>query len=149
VTELHDAPDPVLVAEHSDPTDHTVLHAPLLSIGPSGLHGLGVFARRGFDPDDLVEEAPVILVHADDRHHLDETALAGHYFEWGEGHGAVALGFGSLYNHSYTPNARYWQDEERGVIEIVAIAPIAEGDEVLINYNGDPDSDEPLWFDTT
>ena len=33
------------------------------------------------------------------------TGFGPYVFEWGEGKVALALGFGSLYNHSYRPNA--------------------------------------------
>jgi SET domain-containing protein len=58
---------------------------------------------------------------------------------------AVALGYGSLYNHSYTPNARY--DDESPQIKIfTAIREIAAGEEITINYNGEPSDESPVWF---
>ena len=58
----------------------------------------------------------------------------------------VALGFGSLYNHSYTLNARY-EDVNGHMKNYVAIRDIQAGEEVMINYNGDANSTEPVWFD--
>ena len=59
---------------------------------------------------------------------------------------AIALGFGSLYNHSYTPNACY-EDVSGHMKNYIAIRDIQAGEEVTINYNGDANSTEPVWFD--
>ena len=61
---------------------------------------------------------------------------------------AIALGFGWLYNHSYTPNAAYRKSEADSTISIIAVKPIAPEDEILIKYNfGDTENCGPLWFD--
>jgi SET domain-containing protein len=58
---------------------------------------------------------------------------------------AVALGYGSLYNHSYQPNARY--DDESGQTKVFrAIRDIAPGEEIVVNYNGEPGDETPVWF---
>ena len=80
---------------------------------------------------------------------LDTTVLYNYYFSWGAeaNEAALALGFGSLYNHSYSPNAHYVKDLDRRKIDFVAIRNISAGDEITVNYNGDPESLKPLWFD--
>jgi SET domain-containing protein len=58
---------------------------------------------------------------------------------------AVALGYGSLYNHSYQPNARY--DDESGKTKVFsALRDIAPGEEIVVNYNGVPEDKTPVWF---
>ena len=74
------------------------------------------------------------------------TGLAGFCFLWGEGTVALALGYGSLYNHSFAPNARY-DDEGRQVKVYSAIRDIAAGEEITINYNGEPTDRSPVGFD--
>jgi len=81
---------------------------------------------------------------------LDATHLYNYYFGWGADNkaAAIALGFGSLYNHSYDPNAAYRKSEADGTISIIAVKPIAPEDEVLIKYNyGDTENCGPLWFE--
>ncbi len=57
----------------------------------------------------------------------------------------MALGYGSLYNHSYQPNARY--DDESGQTKVFsAIRDIAPGEEIVVNYNGEPEDETPVWF---
>ena len=71
--------------------------------------------------------------------------MSGYCFEWGRGTVAVALGYGSLYNHSYQPNARY--DDESGQAKVFrAIRDIAPGEEIVVNYNGEPGDETPVWF---
>jgi len=59
---------------------------------------------------------------------------------------ALALGFGSLYNHRVHPNADFVLDLEALTIDIIAISDIPEGEEITINYNGTPGDDTTLWF---
>ena len=112
----------------------------------SNIHGRGVFAARRFLQGDVVEECPILAVTGDQAPLLDETDLYGFTFEWHEGV-AVALGFGSLYNHSWTPNARYDHDYDRGLVVYSAVTTIARDDEITVNYSGDPDGRMELWFD--
>ena len=117
-----------------------------LRAGPSPRHGLGVFATRRFAAGEVLERAPVLVVPTADEEHIAGTALDGYCFAW-DGGMALALGFGSLYNHSTTPNARYWTMPEEGLVEYVAHTDIEPGDEVCINYNGEPTDDTPVWFE--
>ena len=52
---------------------------------------------------------------------------------------ALALGHGSLYNHSFRPNARY-DDVGPQTKEFTAMRDIAPGQEITVNYNGEPTS---------
>jgi len=63
------------------------------------------------------------------------------------GRSAVAAGAVSFVNHSYEPNARYDVDGAAALVELSALVDLPPGTEVLVNYNGDPDDDGPLWFD--
>jgi hypothetical protein len=113
----------------------------------SGIHGRGVFAARRFEPGELIEECPVLPVPGDQAPLLDETDLYGFTFEWKDGV-AVALGYGSLYNHSWNPNARYDQDYERGLVIYSALTIIRPGGEITVNYSGEPEGRIDLWFDS-
>ena len=55
------------------------------------------------------------------------------------------MGYGSLYNHSYRPNARC--DDESGQTKVFrALREIAPGEEIVVNYNGEPEDETPVWF---
>ena len=103
--------------------------------------GRGVFASAPIAAGTLIEAAPVIIVPASQSTLLDQTILHDYYFAWdGEGSGAVALGLVALCNHSRRPRARVRRNVAQGTLDLVALLPIAAGDEVTIDYNC------PLWF---
>ena len=110
--------------------------------------GRGVFAGAPIASGTLMESADVIVVPESGLKALDASVLGDYYFRWGEdeSQGAIALGYGSLYNHSYTPNARYVKRFDRGTIDFIALRDIAAGEEIRTNYTGDPAGREPLWF---
>jgi len=108
--------------------------------------GRGVFARRLICDGEVIERVPVLVLPVGEtRSNSGTTRMAGYCFEWGRGTVAVALGYGSLYNHSYKPNARY--DDESGQTKVFrAIRDIAPGEEIVVNYNGEPEDETPVWF---
>ena len=109
--------------------------------------GRGVFARRPIREGEEIERVPVLVLPIDEVKRVKEwTGLASYCFLWGNGTVALALGYGSLYNHSYRPNARY-QDVAEKTKVYLAVRDIAEGEEITINYNGDPFDLEPVGFD--
>jgi SET domain-containing protein len=118
-----------------------------LAVAPSPIHGLGVFSRRPFEPGDVIEVCPVVVCPVPDETHLEQTAMRGLYFHWTDDAVGVALGYGSLYNHSWTPNARYEPDFDVDVIRFVAVRPVAAGEELTVNYTGEPEGTGALWFE--
>jgi hypothetical protein len=112
--------------------------------------GRGVFATQDFGCGMLIERAPVILIPAAEWPHLEPTVLALYIYNFGptaeEEHAAIALGYGSLYNHSYTPNAKYIKSWEEQVIRFVALRNIKAGEEITINYNGSAEDQTTIWF---
>jgi SET domain-containing protein len=108
--------------------------------------GRGVFARRLIAQGEVIERVPVLVLPVSEtKTATGPTRMSGYCFEWGRGTVAVALGYGSLYNHSYQPNARY--DDESVQIKVFrAIRDIAPGEEIVVNYNGEPGDGTPVWF---
>jgi SET domain-containing protein len=117
-----------------------------LYVARSPVSGRGVFAARAFAAGETIEVCPVLTVRAGRARFLEESGLAGYYFDWKQGL-AIALGYGSLYNHSWRPNARYDHDYDEAVVVYSAVRDVAAGEEVTVNYGGDPDAREDLWFD--
>ncbi len=109
--------------------------------------GRGVFARRPIREGEEIERAPVLVIPIDEVENGEEsTRLMDYYFVWGRGTYALALGYGSLYNHSYQPNARY-DDVAPQTKVFTALRDIATGEEITVNYNGDPDDHSPVGFE--
>ncbi len=100
--------------------------------------GRGVFAARAFSINEIVETCPVVL--SDDSFELLPTELQHRIFDWSRltksriRH-ALALGYGSLYNHSDTPNLRYEADENTNTIQFIAIRDISASEQLFISYN--------------
>lgn len=109
--------------------------------------GRGVFTDSPIAKDTLIERCPVIEIPASQSGHIDVTVLYDYYFGWGQDNQeiAIALGYGSLYNHSFSPNAVYIKNLSEQTIDYVALRDIEPGEEILVNYNGDPDNRSPLW----
>lgn len=119
-----------------------------LAVRATESKGRGVFALVRIPAGTLIETSDVVLIPEPDMEALEDSILGNYFFRWGEGdkQGALALGYGSLYNHSYNPNARYVKHFENLTIDFIALQDIAEGEEIKTNYNGDPTSRKGLWF---
>ena len=122
----------------------------MICIGESGDKGRGIFATRPIGCGEVIEAAPVVVVPRAQIAHLDATILGDYYFVWGEDKkdAAILLGRCSLCNHSYEPNARFVLVPAQQAIEFVALRAIKVGEEITINYNGDPANRAPLWLPT-
>lgn len=110
--------------------------------------GLGVFADEDIKKGEIIEKAPLLLMSMKEFEHIIKTKLYYYFFEYTNKHFAIALGYGSLYNHSYTPNARYLYNYKNKHFKIIAISNIKKGEEILFNYNYYPDDQTPLddWY---
>lgn len=120
--------------------------SPRLEIRSDRSKGRGVFAAAPITAGAVIEQAPVVIVPQKERPLLDQTILHDYYFQWsdgpeGEGPGAVALGLVSLCNHSPRPNARAQRNPARKTLDLLALSPIAAGEEITIDYNC------TLWFE--
>ncbi|RYE83166.1 MAG: SET domain-containing protein-lysine N-methyltransferase [Myxococcales bacterium] len=111
--------------------------------------GRGVFAAEDIPAGALIEECPILVLPEAEMAAAMGTMLGNYVFQWGPAReqGAVALGYGSLFNHSYSPNAMYIRKLHTSTLMFVALAPIAAGAEILVNYNGSPEDRDPVWFD--
>src|SRR5437868_3135837 len=120
-----------------------------LFIATTSRMGRGVFTKNAIEAGKIVEIAPVIVMSAEERKILDGTTLHDYIFEWGDDkeHCCMALGYVPIYNHSYESNCEYEMDYEDHIMSIRTVRPIAAGEELFINYNGDWNDDRKLWFD--
>lgn len=114
--------------------------------------GRGVFAKRDFLEGEIIEHAPVIVIPTNEEPTRD-MVLYNYTFGWGKDlkQSALALGYGSLYNHSKNPNA-YWVLNEKNLeIDFIAKTAIKAEEEITLSYNGNfnpnKDTQNPLWFD--
>jgi SET domain-containing protein len=124
------------------------MHKPSLMICPSPLGGRGVFALEDIVEGALIEICPVLIIPPEQVEIIHNTVLHDYYFLWGdeENQAVIALGYGSLYNHLNESNAYYEMDFEHACIDIYAHSNISKGDEITINYHGEPGMKGKLWF---
>jgi len=109
--------------------------------------GRGVFARGFIRAETVIERVPVVVVPRAEFEDLDQPGVLAEYcFVWSETSVALALGYGSLYNHSFTPNARYDDRPDRTKV-FIALRDIQPGEEITINYNGTPEDGSPMHFE--
>lgn len=111
--------------------------------------GLGVFALKSFKVGEIIESAPVLIFDTKGRKNLEKTILSHYIYPWRSTRGAaLVLGYGSIYNHSYNPNADWRQNFKSKTMVYRAEKPIKKGEEILVNYNGEPDDRTPIdWFE--
>lgn len=119
-----------------------------LFIGNSQEKGRGVFTSESIPADTIIELAPVITMSAAERVLLDQTRLHDYIFEWGEDRSmcAMALGWIPVFNHAVPANCEYFMDFEEETIFIKTVCAVAAGDELCVNYKGDFDNSEDVWF---
>ena len=110
----------------------------------------GVFARSTIQKGECIEICPVIDIPELDTAILRESILITYMYYFGKKkeRSVLALGFGSIYNHSYQPNARYKELHLHQTIEFWATKNINKDEEILVNYIQDTnDTTTPLWFE--
>ena len=119
-----------------------------LEIGISPTLGIrGLVAARDLTEGELIEACPLVLIPVTQEEALEQTALSVYYFLWTDEHYCLALGYGSLYNHSYHANVRFIHDYDKRQIVFRAARNISKSEELTVNYNGDPNDPTPIHPD--
>lgn len=119
-------------------------------VGPSDIHGRGVFTYSDIPEGTLLEICPVLVLPEAEVKIIHQTQLHDYYFLWGDAQkeAAIVLGFGSIYNHADQANSRYIMDYEQKSMDFFATRDIAAGEEILVNYRDDDKAQFPLWFES-
>lgn len=107
---------------------------PKIGIAASELGGKGVFALTTISSGEVIELVPAITCK---RETLNASALIDYYFNIEDEKNdecAVALGWGSVYNHSDTPSANWILDPAGQEIAFIALREICADEEITINY---------------
>jgi len=112
--------------------------------------GRGVFAKVDIKKGEIIERCPVIEIPKYDVSSVNESMLVTYIYYLGKNKERliVALGFGSIYNHTYQPNAKYKERYEDKIIDFIATNEIKKNEEITVNYNqGNQKDKSPLWFE--
>lgn len=123
---------------------------PAIEVRDTGARrGLGVYATRAFCAGEVVECCPVVIFDLPGGVELPHE-ISVRMFNWQwlidhhNGRQALALGYGSLYNHRTPPNLRYTANAVTESLEFTAVRDISRGEELTIDY----DQDAPLEMPT-
>jgi uncharacterized protein len=119
-----------------------------LYIAKSHLCENGVFSRTAFKQGEIIECCPLIVFPAEDMEFLQYTNLYNYYALKSKENlpPVLALGFGSIYNHSSPSNAEYKIELDEKRLIVTAVCSIAANTEITINYNGAFDNDNKVAF---
>jgi SET domain-containing protein len=99
--------------------------------------GRGVVSVKKVKKFTLIEECPVLLFKVQEN---EKHLLEGYSFRWDKNQIALALGNGSLYNHSSNPNLLHLQNKKNKTVEFYSARDIKAGEELCFKYS------DNLWF---
>lgn len=121
---------------------------PFLFIVNEASKGRGVFTSEDISKGSIIEICHVIILNKEDTRMIHETHLHDYYFVWDivKKTSALALGYGSLYNHDDNNNAEFELDLVEKVIRIIAQKQISSGEEITLDYKGHKEEGNKLWF---
>jgi len=106
--------------------------------------GRGVFSTADILEASIIEVCPLIIIPKSELENLDKTKLYDYYFVWDEdGSAAIALGYGSLYNHSDVPNAEFSFQKANKSLIVKSITDISTDQEITVDYTG---GSGELWW---
>lgn len=104
--------------------------------------GRGLIAAKDIREREIIEISPYLRINSHDSRCMDATVIESYRFLIdGEnilGDTCLALGYGSLFNHSEEPNVDYDIDPSRSIIEYVTLRDIEKGEQLFIDYGYDP-----------
>lgn len=111
-------------------------------------NGRGVAAIKDFKKGEIIECCPVIILTPKERKLCEKTILNSYIYPWRSTRSAaIVLGLGSIYNHSYEPNADWRQNFKTKNMVFRSIKPIKKGEQITVNYNGEPDDQTPIRWE--
>ncbi|WP_408097134.1 SET domain-containing protein-lysine N-methyltransferase [Peredibacter sp. HCB2-198] len=92
--------------------------------------GRGVFADQAVIKKQIIETCELLLM---DLQEVGPT-LEGYVYQYNKKLVALALGNGSLYNHSDDPNSHFYFNYRKKLLYIEALREIGPDEEITVNY---------------
>lgn len=100
--------------------------------------GRGVVANKAFLKGDIIEASPCLTWNQDSEKLIHKTDLDFYVFNDDNSGSVLALGVGSLFNHSAKDNATYKYNKETNELIFMATKKIKKGQQIFIDYGYDP-----------
>ncbi|KAF9207663.1 hypothetical protein CPC16_011586 [Podila verticillata] len=111
-----------------------------LTIQDCGSKGRGVVTSVHIPARTTIDLCPILLFPTEEYTlHGQFTQLDHYTYRWLGGM-ALALGLGSMFNHSKEPNVGFQRDFENKMIRYSTLRDVAPGEELCISYGPN------LWF---
>jgi SET domain-containing protein len=124
--------------------DRVLFKSNKIGIKKSPIHGWGVFALEDIEIGDTIEECVYVPMDT----YKDDDIMTFYSYPYPKLFGeikdsnkkidklisVIVLGYGSLYNHSTSPNVDYMTNTELGLFEFISIKKITKGEELFIKY---------------
>jgi SET domain-containing protein len=116
-----------------------------LYISDAGPKGRGVFAGKLFKKGEIIEQCCIVELDRKDHYRFAGNILERYLFLWDKRKKslALALGFGSLYNHSHEPNGSYTREIKKKILTFRARRDILPHEEISIHYGPAGESYNP------
>lgn len=100
-------------------------------------YGRCVFSSKDIKKNEIVEISELILIKKDKEiKKIHETILNNYVYSYGPKWIAIALGIGSLFNHSKKPNIHYYKKNKK--LYFIAKKDIKKNNQLFIDYGYDP-----------
>jgi len=103
-------------------------------VKPSEVHGWGVFANSDIKKGKVIEESIFLKTPKD--YSKNYKSIQRYIYDY-YGCCIIALGNGSVINHSDSPNCEYYTNDEEDRLIYIAIEDIKKGQEIFISYSKD------------
>lgn len=121
-----------------------MIYNPKIYADKSSIHGWGVFAKEDIMEGEVFEECPILTLPIGKG---EITPLLIDYrFNYPQGNEweeqVLALGYGSLYNHSENANAYWVSDLENRTFKFISNREIKKDEEIFVWYG-----DVSYWND--
>lgn len=107
-----------------------------LRVRPSPISGYGVFAEDAIKKGDTVEECPILYIREDRQPNIADIS----FYDTKEDTYLIALGCGSIYNHSDDCNLFQTIDHKAAIMIFHASRDIEAGEELTHLYSD-------VWFE--
>jgi hypothetical protein len=109
--------------------------------------GFGVVATQKINTEEIIETCPIIEISEVEKKFIEtQSEILKYYYLIQEDlkRCCLMLGYGSIYNHSLTPNADidYLAEKSERYLQFKALKNIEIGEEIVFNYefeNNQPD----------
>jgi SET domain-containing protein len=108
----------------------------------------GVFSDKNIKKGEIIESCPIIEIPSYQVEEIGNSSLINYVYFHGRKKEKMllALGFGSIYNHSLVSNAQYKINLKEKTIQFIATREINKDEEITVNYVQGSSTSMPLWF---